>query len=362
MRTALLVAVAALSGCSGFFCTRAQTSQPLPLAWPEADALFTGDARFLGADSAYSVSLGDDRVLWLFGDTFVALDDARSRRHAKMVRNSIAVEAGLDPAKATIRFLQGGTDQVPSSFFSEPGSTDESKAWRWPGTPALVDGKLLLFFWDMKASETPGAFGFTLDHTSAVVVDNPLDDPSTWRAHDVPLPALSALPGGGGHGIALGTGAAFVDGDVVRFLAAREPGDHEMFAAHVSVHDAAHGDLSHLVVDGDAGFTGATELSLSKSGDTYVVVVADGFGAAHVDMRTAPSPAGPWSAPTLVYAPPEGAKPNALVYSAKAHPELTAPHGELVATYCTNNTDLGTLVDDMSIYFPRFVRVVPSPR
>src|SRR5437764_12208257 len=122
MRSLLLLTIVALSGCNGFFCTRAQTSQPLPPAWPEADALFTGDARFLGADSAYSVPLGNERVLWLFGDTFVALDDARSRRHAKFVRNSIAIETGLDPSKATIRFVHGGTDEAPSSFFAEPGA------------------------------------------------------------------------------------------------------------------------------------------------------------------------------------------------------------------------------------------------
>ena len=40
--------------------------------WPEADALFRSDPRWLGADDAYSVDLGGRRVLWLFADTFVS--------------------------------------------------------------------------------------------------------------------------------------------------------------------------------------------------------------------------------------------------------------------------------------------------
>src|SRR5215467_7748298 len=46
----------------------AQTAAP----WPEADCIFRSDPRWLGADAAFSVDLGQGRVLWLFGDSFVA--------------------------------------------------------------------------------------------------------------------------------------------------------------------------------------------------------------------------------------------------------------------------------------------------
>ena len=42
--------------------------------WPEADELFRSDPHWLGSDDAYSIDLGDGRVLWLFGDTFITYD------------------------------------------------------------------------------------------------------------------------------------------------------------------------------------------------------------------------------------------------------------------------------------------------
>ena len=41
-------------------------------AWPEADAMFHRDPRWLGGDDAYSIDLGDGRIAWFFGDSFVA--------------------------------------------------------------------------------------------------------------------------------------------------------------------------------------------------------------------------------------------------------------------------------------------------
>jgi hypothetical protein len=45
--------------------------------WPEADALFRGDAHWVGGDGCYSIDLGDGRVLWTFGDSVHALRAGR---------------------------------------------------------------------------------------------------------------------------------------------------------------------------------------------------------------------------------------------------------------------------------------------
>ena len=78
----------------------APTAQP----WPEADALFHRDPRWLGADGASSVDLGAGRVLWLFDDTFVATCASGDRSQATMVRNTVAIQTGYDPSRATIAF------------------------------------------------------------------------------------------------------------------------------------------------------------------------------------------------------------------------------------------------------------------
>src|SRR5262245_58918263 len=73
-------------------------------SWPEADQLFHSDPRWIGADAAYSVDLGGDRTLWLFGDSFVATSAANVRSESKLVRNSIAIQTGRDPETASIVF------------------------------------------------------------------------------------------------------------------------------------------------------------------------------------------------------------------------------------------------------------------
>ncbi len=52
--------------------------------------------------------------------------------------------------------------------------------------------------------------------------------------------------------------------------------------------------------------------------------------------------------------PAAGVGPR-LVYAAKSHPELTG--AEYVVTYASNSTDFATLVNDLSLYFPRFVKI-----
>src|ERR1039458_3037663 len=78
----------------------AQTGTP----WPEADKLFHSDPRWLGADGAYSVDLGNSRVLWIFSHTFVARKARDDRRHAAFVHNTVAIQIGYDPSQASIKF------------------------------------------------------------------------------------------------------------------------------------------------------------------------------------------------------------------------------------------------------------------
>ena len=96
-------------------------SAPIKLSassWPEADALFRKDPRWLGGDGAFSVDLGGERTLWLFGDSFVATSAANERAESKMVRNSIAVQTGRDPVPAR----PYRTDALRRS--AEPGASD----------------------------------------------------------------------------------------------------------------------------------------------------------------------------------------------------------------------------------------------
>jgi hypothetical protein len=100
VRHGVLAAFAALAAvaCSG--------SAPAVTAssWLEADALFFADPRWLGADAAYTVDLGAERTLWLFGDTFLATTPGGTRSDAFFLRNSAAIQTGRDPSHALMAF------------------------------------------------------------------------------------------------------------------------------------------------------------------------------------------------------------------------------------------------------------------
>ncbi|HEY1955487.1 MAG TPA: DUF4185 domain-containing protein [Polyangiaceae bacterium] len=327
-------------------------------SWPEADALFTNDAQWIGADAAYSVDLGGGRVLWLFGDTFVAKDASRSRSNAWFVRNSVAIQTGYDPSKANAKFFWQTTAGNASSFIPENGTH-----WFWPLSGVRLPTRLVLFF--LEEESVSGGLGFQSVGTKVVFVTNPDADPSSWNVVDGDLPAFS-FP------IAFGA-AVLADGPYVYAFGDEEPGDHSVYVARFDASALDAGDASSPLFWTNAAWSppGAsapdvifpsasafenppTEFSVQKTANGFLAVHSIGFGATQLAVRTSPAPEGPWSVVCNAFTPPESGQPGISVYAAKGHPELTG--GSLVATYATNASDLATLASDMNVYFPRFVR------
>lgn len=102
---------------------------------------------------------------------------------------------------------------------------------------------------------------------------------------------------------------------------------------------------------------GSSDLTVhfDEIGKRFVVVQSVGFGPADVAVRAAPKLTGPRSAPRVVYRPPEYYRPNVMIYSAKAHPQLTG--ADLVLTYATNTFQFSEQLTDSLIYYPHFVRL-----
>ena len=163
-------------------------------AWPEADERLRGDLTWRGGDSAYSVDLGEGRVLWLFGDSFVGVGPGASRSGRTMVRNTVALQAGYDPASADVVFHVGHVDGEPCAVF--PSS--EPDTWLWPGPGLRVDGTLVLTFVRVGASE--GGLGFTSLGAEAYAVRDVTGPVSGWDLEPLALPATPP-------GVAVGTGA-----------------------------------------------------------------------------------------------------------------------------------------------------------
>lgn len=309
-------------------------------AWPEADALFHKDPRWLGADDAYSVDLGGGRVLWLFADTFIATSDAHVRGESKIVRNSVAIQSGTDPASADIDFFwQEG--EAPSSFFPE-----EEGLWFWPGDGERVGEGLLLFLMAVRAVE--GGFGFEVAGSDAIWISDADAPPDTWQ----PVTVASFRD----EGRVPGSGSVLLAGeDIVAFSDLEDEGATVLRWPAT----AAGSQLpAPEVLQPSPALTGTqVEFTVHHDAarDLYVHVQSEGFGGTDLAYRTASALTGPWSEPTVFHRPEESDLVNAFVYAGKAHPELTG--ADLVVTYVANSFEFADLFDNPALYYPRFVRV-----
>ncbi|MGA2622606.1 MAG: DUF4185 domain-containing protein [Bacteroidota bacterium] len=331
-------------------------------AWREADQLFHRDPHWLGADVASSVDLSAGRILWLFGDTWIDPSGRGTRKGANMISNSVAIQTGTDPTTAVISFYwTRGPDGKPDALFPDRGGES-----LWFGNGVRVRDRLVLFF-ARTLRNTGTGLGFESVGWTAVMVENPDADPSSWRTRTLQTPANPL-------GILVGFAGVITQGEYVVALGSENPvKSHPIYAARWPAEEVRRGNLLHpewwagelLGWVGDSSSTqrwplfenGQSELSIHVDQTTqrFVVVQTQGFGPADVMMRAAPALTGPWSAPQLAYHPPEYYRPNVMIYAGKAHPELTG--GDLVLTYATNTFQFAELLTDSLIYYPRFVRL-----
>ena len=333
--------------------------------WRETgeDALFHQEPRWLGADGAFTIDLGGDRTLWLFGDTFIATSAADVRTESTMVRNSVAVMTGRDPAMATMQFAWHD-GSPPDSFFAEDGAH-----WFWPTDGVRVpDGPLVVFLSEIAA--TPGqGLGFAGAGYRAVAVADPSGPPSGWQPATIPT---SPAPFDATAAIA----CSVVDGDHLVALVADTDAHHEhlarwplaTLASDASAPEWWDGSRWRAdATDPPAVFDGSTECSLQQVDGLWAYVDSEGFGASTIGIRTAPALTGPWSDATSVFTPPEDSAPSPFVYAGKGHAILAThePGANLVVTYADNSFTFADLFDParvQTLYWPHFAELALRSR
>lgn len=346
-----------LAGCGG--SGSKDRSTLVASAWPQANALFLNDPKWIGGDGAYSVDLGNGRVLWLFGDSFIANTAARLRSSAVMVHNSLAIQNGYDPTTATIKFYWNGSSPTPAGFFPAPSPT----TWLWPYGGVMINGRLIIFLNENQA--TSGGLGFLGVGWTAVAVQNPSADPSEWKVTNL----ATKLE----FGLDLGAATIVVDGFAYAFTnGLKTPGRTYVARWPVSVlggnslvgpqwYAGERGWVHGAQINGmptDVANVQQSIFSINPSAKTapYVVIQTSGFGGSTVAFQTATHLTGPYSGAQTFYNPPEASQRNVLIYGGLMHSEQTAPGYDVVATYNVNNTNFSTLVSTPSIYYPMFIR------
>lgn len=278
-----------------------------------------------------------------------------------MISNSVAIQTGTNPATASIQFYwRWAADGSPAAIV--PDEPDER---HWFGNGVRVGDRLVLFL--NRVRSTTSGIGFESVGWVAWMVDNPDADPPQWRMNRLgsfsnPL------------GVLVGFAAVLVLDEHVYAFGSQDPvKSHPIHAVRWPSQQVGKGDLTNpewwagdrLGWVPDASLAprqplfdnGASELSIHRDAATgrFLAFQTQGFGPADVMIRTAPTLTGPWSGPGMVYRPSEYDRPNVMIYSAKAHPELTG--ADLVLTYATNTFRFDEHFSDPDIYYPRFVRL-----
>lgn len=342
------------------------------LAAPEAEKLFRRDPRWLGGDAALSITLDEQRTLWLFGDSFIATSDTRRRTESKMIRNSVAVQHGRELSSAEIQFYwreAPSVSSLPASFFKDP-----KPYWYWPGHGVrLKEGPLVLFLFRMK--DTPGEdLGFRAIGYAMAIIEHPELDPMSWDIRLIPgqTPPFDALP----------ATAVIRQGDYLVAMAIRQQGAHQGYLMRIPVlgllnghtpstqwwmgdrdgwveQAALAGRQPSQIID-DAG----AECSIHWDADRgqFVHIATQGFGRSVIALRSSAKITGPWSEARIIYQPPESEKPSAFVYAAKAHPQLSVKGRKgLVVSYASSSMQFDELLSaegEQNLYWPKLA-VIP---
>lgn len=314
---------------------------------------------FLGADGAFSVPLSENKSLWIFGDTFVEQPTASMRRGSAFIRNSVATVDRSSESPGKVEFFWDRSQTTPASFFPHDGIH-----WHWVGTGALADGMLVLFCY--KVAPASNFFQFTVADTCLIRVENPLDSPEKWSYEITDLgfgsmrrAFCSAAYVEDGYVYLLGFDSILFKG---RSVLARVPVERLKSspgreAYEYWVHDGSQPRWSstpdQLVSVLDEG---VSESALQRFEDLFVYTTYTPFDPA-IRLYTARQLTGPWHGPIHIYDAPEHTKgEKVFTYAAKPHPEFSSKPGEIVLTYAANCSDFETVLNDMDLYYPRFVR------
>ncbi|MFP5308779.1 MAG: DUF4185 domain-containing protein [Actinomycetes bacterium] len=336
--------------------------------WPEAEAMFRRDPRWLGGDDAHSVHLGEGRHLWLFGDTFLRPAADGGRAGSSFVHNTVGIQRGARPDEAALTYHWREADGGPAAVFED----DEPGVYLWPGNGLRVGLRVVLFSMRVRSRVfTPrgeddprveNLHNFELLGWSARLLEGADDDPAAWRTIPVRPPEHAGLVGIGG--------LLEVDDHVLAYCLSTPWTTPPVRLLRWPVAQVAAGDLSspawwdgrgwsprreHAV---DTGLRPLTEFTVHRDEalGMYVSTQLRDYAAGRIEFRCATHPGGPWSAPTVVQVP-QGADPDAIAYAAKCHPHQVVEGGGVMLTYATNGTSLETVLERDDLYQPHVLRI-----
>ena len=335
---------------------------------PRYDALFERQRGWTGADGAYSVALADDKILWLFGDTWYGEIRDGHHHNAVIVNNSIGIQRGKSPSKAVVSFYSGkAPGGKPLAFIRSA----DGRGWFWIYDGVRVGKGLYLFLVELERTADLKSFGFKIIGSQLAHVHNPGDPPDSWRLIRRRIPWARFSDAGD---MLFGSSMLKADKHIYIYGTKDElNGDirhKSMILARVPETQIDHFDQWRFYSAGEwtADFSRSSSLCSDMANEfsvsylaaigKYVLVFSEKGFSKNIVVRFAPEPWGPWSEPRRIYACPEAERSaNVFCYAAKGHPDLSDAPDELIVTYVANSLDFEKVAADATLYRPRFLRV-----
>lgn len=331
---------------------------------PGYEALFEPSQGWAGGDGVFSVGLDHDRILWLFGDTFIGEVADGRRIQSVLVNNTMAVQTGKEPPEAAVQFFHGQTNRGEPAAFLRPS---DGLGWFWPYHGVRTKDGLFLFLIQVDRTEGPPAFDFRPLATWLVSINNPDDPPNRWKFRQ------QKIPWGHEHrlfgsAVLLKEEHCFIFGTVdetstgflrKQLIVARVPVarmlDFSQWRFYSQGEWVAEADQADRLCDNVAN---EFSVSFQPAINRYVLLYTQDSLSEYIVFRLAPEPYGPWGKPVRVYRCPEAQRdPRLFCYAAKGHPELSLAPADLIFTYTTNATDFALIESDTRLYRPRFLRL-----
>jgi hypothetical protein len=321
--------------------------------WPEAEKIFRSDPHWLGGDGATSIDLGNGRVLWLFGDSFIDPSGSGVRRTTDLVRNSIAIQTGYDPTKAAMAFFWKAKDSKPAAFFQRSGHH-----WFWPASGIMVGKRLIIFLMEIQPADNE--LGFDAWGWKAVLVENPHEPPNLW--------SLTYLISPQKNNLVVGSGNPILENGFLQVFAA-DGKDRSVYLVRWPERFARAGTLTRpqwwagdkggwmddhaagskpcrIITEGQMEFT----VEYAPQLECYLQVQTLSIINPCLAVASAPNLTGPWSSQECFFTPTEQGLKDMMIYAGKSHPMLIG--ADMVFTYVVNTTKEKILLENMSIYFP----------
>jgi hypothetical protein len=364
-----------------------------------------------GADVAGTVALGDGRVVWLFGDTWIGtIRNGKRMLGSRMVNNSIAVHP-LDrsapwkaPDPTAVHFYWGPADRDghptawvrPAEQSGDRETRERSREWLWTTGGGLAvrspPGSLRLFVFFFRVARSPqgkGVWGFTIVGTALGVIDNAAEAADRWDVRLVNLPNDFVAVSRKADGAKVAPADAELTWGMAACIDRDSRGRNSPDALIYGERRSVFGNRGLVLARAPAASidrfdtwkfyagknswsptpaaavplaTGiAPEFSVERLDDRsraiWTLVQSEPFLGRRILLRRASRADGPWSGPTFLARVSDVERNRSyFTYAAKGHAVLSRP-GELLITYIVNSNRFADLMEDTQIYRPKFLRV-----